>query len=799
MYRILSRGALVVGALVISSLALPLAAQELKDDPKWSKGTRAVIKQLLAKAEQEYQVFFKKPVEVVDFWAAINFELSVGKFDIAALHLDQLLNKQPADKVDAELLKIEDAEGFSTFLRFQNVRKWSDNPDIEKHSRKNADTLIARVTAALDKHLGDPERLKKFIDNLSAPEPEVRAYAFAQLERARGRAAPYLVAELRRTAGKLEQSRILDAMVKLPPDIVPPLLEALNARSRKDAEDADLRLALLDVIRRRGDRRAVPYLWHLSAAPKYPVKVRAAATATLAYLLERDVEALTPAKIALTRQAEELYRHKVRFLDPKRILIWRWTDEHKLDPKAVELKASQYEEIFATRYLKQALELDPAYRPAQILFLSLTLERAYDGKLDQLLMGKTAPALDQLLLTVDADLVLEVLERALAEHNLAVILPAIRALGQRGEFRAAGPGTQGAAGPVVRALYYPDRRVQFAAANALLAIPSEPVPANAGRVVEVLRRFVAASPSPKVLVAFAPNAEAAALRKQVKAAGFEPVLTADLKTTFAELHRAADVDAILLHPSVPENELPYLVAQLRADADVGLTPLLLITPAPREAALARLAGRYRNVWLLPEVYLKDADELKTRLEDAIKLAAAPDAVLQAPPRQRAWLDEEIKRSKGQKLTDPERKQLAAKSLEALWAMSRGILKGYDLRPAEATLVDALANDDMTVPALEILATFSGLEPQQRLAGLVVDPSKGKMRVAAAVALNRSVQAHGLSLNRDQVAQLRRIQANPAEDATLRAQLAPFVGNLRTTPAATGSRLSQFNPNAPPAK
>ena len=53
---------------------------------------------------------------------------------------------------------------------------------------------------------------------------------------------------------------------------------------------------------------------------------------------------------------------------------------------------------FANRYLKQAMELDRSYRPAQSLFLTLTLERAYDGKLDQLLTGKTSPSLDQLLL-----------------------------------------------------------------------------------------------------------------------------------------------------------------------------------------------------------------------------------------------------------------------------------------------------------------------------------------------------------------------------------------------------------------
>src|SRR5262249_39949250 len=154
---------------------------------------------------------------------------------------------------------------------------------------------------------------------------------------------------------------------------------------------------------------------------------------------------------------------------------------------------------------------DPAYRPAQVAFLNFMLELNYEDKLDQILTGKGQPSMDQLLSSIDSELVIEVLERALAEHNLTAILPTIKALGERGEVRAARPGTSGRPGPLVRALYYPDRRVQFAAAAALLRMPSSPTPVAAGRVVEVLRRFVASSPAPKALVAFAPDLKAATL------------------------------------------------------------------------------------------------------------------------------------------------------------------------------------------------------------------------------------------------------------------------------------------------
>ena len=67
-------------------------------------------------------------------------------------------------------------------------------------------------------------------------------------------------------------------------------------------------------------------------------------------------------------------------------------------------------------------------------------------------------------------LVNAVLERALTEHRPAVILGAVRDLGERKEIRSLRPMERGQP-PMVRALHYPDRRVQMAAAEALLQIP----------------------------------------------------------------------------------------------------------------------------------------------------------------------------------------------------------------------------------------------------------------------------------------------------------------------------------------
>jgi hypothetical protein len=832
---ILSRLLFAVGlSLLLSGVGYAQGGPKKDKGPK-PESDKEAMKKLLAKAEEEYRVF-KKPETTPAFWVHIKHEMDVGKFDVAAHHLDLMLGKlrkkakeledEKKDPLGAyeELLQIEEVEGLSSFLRLKTVRQWHDNPKLEDRAQKNVEELIDRLTEALDKRLSDPDRLSKFLKSyLEGPTAEERAYAFAQLDRARGRAAPFLLRKLQETVGKPQHQRVIDLMVKLKPDIMPRLFEALNPRDAKDAAaNEDLRLSLLEVIRRRGEKRAVPYLWTLSASKTASEFLRNRATATLASLLDTDPRRLPPAKVVLTQMAERLHEHRVKFRDPKRIEVWQWQDDYTIKDKPARLTAPAYEEIFGLRYARQALQLDPGYRPAQLVFLNLMLQRVYKNGLDQVLLGKTDPSLDALLAGIDADLLLEALDRALAEHDLTTILPVGKALGDRGEVRAAREGTAGRPGVLLRALYYPDRRVQLAAALALLKMPTEPAPPAAARVVEVLRRFVAAGSTPKVLVAYSSVARGAELRKQVQAAGFEPVLAPTKKATFDALHRSADIDLILLHPAVGECQLSHALAPLRGDADGGLLPLLVITPPERRVAAERLAVSYRNVWVLPEAVLAtDPDEFKLRLEESLKLATMPDRAVRAarqyelpsaePPwpvrrfgkegtvAYRSWLDEEAVKLKGRTLSKAERAVFAEEALDALGRMARGEVKGYDVRAAEPTILDALLREETAPRAVEILATFPGKQTQQRLADLVLDAKRGKLRVTAARALNRHIQKHGVVLSDPQIASLRRLSVEPGVEPTLRAQLAILMGSLRSTPEATGTRLYRFTPGAPPGK
>jgi hypothetical protein len=305
--------------LVLSAAGVRAQEEEKPAEDKDAAATR----RLLAKAEEEYRTFFKRPETTYEHWAAIKLEVAVGKFDLAALHIKLLLEKKETEQVGAELAKIEAAEGMAPFLRLTAIKKWSDHEPFHREALKNVDTLLDRLTAAVEKTLSDPARFKKFIPRLDAPTPEERNFAFLQINRSKARAGPYLVEALRDSVGKPLHGRIVNAMIAFDPETVPGWIEALKAVDAQDAQNADLRLTLLDVIDHRGEKRAIPYLWHLSAARMYPAQVNLKAQMVQGRLLKMDPEKLPPAKLPLVELAERYYQHKVPFKMPK-VQVWPW-------------------------------------------------------------------------------------------------------------------------------------------------------------------------------------------------------------------------------------------------------------------------------------------------------------------------------------------------------------------------------------------------------------------------------------------------------------------------------------------
>jgi hypothetical protein len=639
----LSRLALALGFSLLA-LSGALAQPDKDKRPPGKKGKEKV------EEPEDFRRFLKKPTTPLEYWNALQFERDVGRYDLAARYLRGLvglLDKRPADD---DLVRIVDKDGLTAVLSLRNVRRWSRDEKENKQALDDVETFIKAVTDAVRKRRSDPERIRENIKTLTAT-PEERAYATRELYKSGPYVVPYFLDALR-DAEPRERLVLLQALGRMGPQTVDPLLAALDSR------DTQLKLDILDILRRnhaRDAERIVPHLWFLSASKTQPESVRKRATRALADFLDLPPSRLPPAKEKLTREAERYYRHRVDFANPSAVTVWRWDGRNVVEGwgKSRTVPASEAEEYYGLRFARQALALDPTYRPAQVLALSLAVDKAVGRAGLAKPLSSTDPDVYDLLARSDADLLVDVLERALEERRTGVALATVQALGARAEVRAKRPLRKGEPA-LVRALDYPDRRVQFAAAEALLRIPGPPARKTGPRIVEIFARALAARTNStgearKVIVAIRDDEWRSRVRASVEKAGADPVPVATGRDLMRRLRAASDVDAILLESALPDPTLPYLLGQLRADVDSARLPVLLAA-VPESRASRDARARYGKALQRLELIRE-----KTRpYDDAVRELEAEKAA-------------KVKALEASKTIDPETRTESLRRLDARYA------------------------------------------------------------------------------------------------------------------------------------
>jgi DNA-binding response OmpR family regulator len=711
----------------------------------------------------------KAPETAPEFWAAAKYELQTGNHQRAGAMLqkfaERLANLGQEDQ-DKLLLAIHDRDGLSPLLRLSNLApvRALKTTDAAGKEVPLADALIKRMTLALEKRLGDPARIEFFVGNLGK-SPEERAYAQLQLRLAGARAVPPLIKALMDQTQAKDHGHIVDALVKMDRDFAPAALAAMDAPS--DAA----RSALIRVFERRTDERIVPYLWWLRGLPDVNPTLKAQADAALQRFLGASSHAVTDARQRLTDEADRWYRRQ-NDVPEGGATIWRW------DPEAgavVAVPATKigYEDYMTMYWARKALQVSPAYLPAQVLFLSAAIDRAIAQHGADQPLQKTDPRTAELLAASGAALLSAVLERAEAEGRTHVALGAVRALGESGDPRALRGDPPKADSPLVRALAFPDARVQFAAADAILNIPAAHPAPGASRVVNVLARALA-SGQRKALVGDYRAEEGQKLAGLLGQAGFD----AEAFTLGRQLYQAAGADGgvtlLAIHANLPDPGLAQLLTQLAANPNTSGLPILLFTDAATERAARETAGRFPRVRVVGPVPLT-LDLLNVELAALLREADA------------------------QPLSDAERKAQGPLAIELLRRIARGEFPGLDARGAEGALIHALASDELAGGAADVLARLPGKRVQSALAEVVLrDVRAAGVRSAVAAGLRLHLARFGILLGQDQLDALARLAAS-ATDPALKEQADRLAAMLQPGALSEGARLLKFPlVSAPPA-
>lgn len=588
--RLIGHLVLGIGLLAVGSVHAQVDAPKDKD------------KKDLARPQpgDQYRNYFRQPRSVDDFWAALQFEREVGRYDLAALHLHNLLamrdsplpNEKKEDfekrkpQYDADLIKLHDRIGIAPLLQLRGLPEWQrvaalpeffkkDKPEERIDPTKDANELVARVIKAVKAERENTVRIKMLAGNLLKAQEE-HDYALQELYLSGAAAIPPLIQELQRERKQDERRTLLDAMVRLSPETIPALVAAL------DSPDAAIQADMIDVLRRRGAIEATPNLWYLAGSPDVLPSVQRRAKETLAAFLDKPIDQLPPARVMLTREAERYYRHEVTFADPKSIVIWHWDEATKTVvaglPGEKTVGRSKAELHYGLYFARKALAIDPKYEPAQVVLLSLSLEKAMEDFNDP---TQLPPRIRELLTTLRPELWMAVLDRALAEKRTLVVLGAVRALGELGEVKAAYSTGENGSG-LVQALRYPDQRVRFAAALALTRVPlptytpdadrtggvaRPPQPVAPVEVVRILSQAITAEPNQgkvRVMIGYADNQMATKVAAQVQRYGYDVVRAESGRAILRRLRDSSDIDLVLLDLDLPDPGFPYILSQIRA-------------------------------------------------------------------------------------------------------------------------------------------------------------------------------------------------------------------------------------------
>ncbi len=711
----------------------------------------------------------KTPETAPEFWAATKFEMGLGNYGRSAEMLQKFydrLSNLGEEEQNKLLLAVYDRDGLSPLLKLSNqevVRKVLAKDAATGKDIPLADVLIKRMTRAIEGRLGDPGRIEFFVNNLSKSKEE-RAYAFSQLRIAGARAVPAMLQVLRNQSRQNEHSYIISALTRMDRNFAPPLLAAL------DAPDNYLRTTIITIFLQRADDRIVPHLWYLHGWPSTPATLRTQATQALSQFTRTPEDQLGDARVKLVEEGERYYQHQID-LPQETQLIWRW-DKELGNVTAAPVNKSGAEEYFAIYWAKKALELDARFLPAQVLMISASVEKALErGGVSQPL--KTAsPEVYLLLAGTSPALLQTVLDRALRDGRSAVALGVIQVLGESGDPKLLRSGHQ--LTPLARALRFSDVRVQLAAADAALKIPVNEPYAGSSRVIEVLRRAIGGDGQPRVLIGHGNSSEGQRVAGLFRELGFDPIVVNTGADLTKKANESADFAMVAVDAALPEPGIAYTLSQLRENSNTSGLPIIVLAAENQARSARMMSERYALTTVLSPVPM-NADLLKSELNPILKDTFRPP------------------------LTDAERKAAGPLALELLLKIATGEAAGYDARPAEASIIQALNSDELAVKASQVLAWRGGKTVQLALAETALrEVRPPAVRAAALVSLRMHVARFGNFLTEDQTKAFAQLAKN-ATDPQVQEQAERLIALIHANGQQDGQRILDFTPPFPSIK
>ena len=730
MYRRLIVQAVLVGVL---SPSIELRAQP----PTGSPVTDAVAQN---SPDLEPSPLLTEPQDPEALFDAVVLMLDLDRPGLALRYVKQLLAEDPDD---ATILKMRDKHGPAVFLELSN----------DERLQPSSITLLDRMNEAFRRYAADPTRMDRLVNNLTGT-PQEREVAIIQLRNTGKAAIPRMLTLVSAAKDAAQKDAIVYAMTRMGAQIIPPLLGAL------EAPDEGIRTVAIDTLGWLGSHDTVPWLWYPAFGSDQPTGVRQSARQALARILRDDVKragdissygaASQLQKIATTHFRLE-YNWKMN-ADGATTELWSWSAQQN-SLSAWNIAPETASLIVGSRFARQALTLAPERQEVQSLYLSLRL--AFDAHVAGWNAGlPTGPGTaHDLALLAGPEIALHALGYSLQNPNPSAALATLQVLGQIGN-RAQLRDRFGQASPIIQAMSYPNFRVQFAAASAVLQLDPEKSFRGASRIVSILTRALNDSGDRQGLAIDSNQERGASMAGLLSEMGMAPLQATTGQNGFKIAADRSDIELIVIHAAVVRWGLGQTIVNLRADARTSGIPIVVYGPESVEPSVARIAEQFPMIGFVLNGETSFKQGIRTFLS---RLRTPPVSEKQRAERASAagfW----FAHIAGGRRTDT-----------------------FNIDAAEDALFDAVNDPSVGENALIALGAIATSSSQERLQEIVVsDVRDESLREIASLQLAFHIQRYGVLLSKSRVQEVQLAwQGAPA--GPLRTALASVVGSLKPTP------------------
>ncbi len=695
--------------------------------------------------------------------------LDLGEPELAKGLFEQMMQANPDEATKAKL-----AEQFGTSRMLRLAR----SPSLGPSARSFVDTAIAAWT----KRLRAPARLQGLVAQLASPNRSERLEASDGLLQAGSAAIPACLRGLiEAPADAGQRATILGILQRLAPESIDAMLAAL------DAEDPQFLADLIGLLGRLGVKRAIPYL--LAPALADPnEQTRAAARQAL-----KRIYGAVPSKDESRRALHRfLDRHlKLRLagaasdLDP--VDVWWWTDP-QTTVVPLNLAATDAAKLVAARLADDLEQLAGAREAGRRLALLARFEGAALADAALRMSGEAAAratllTAPPLLAGVSTEDLNDVLSIALDRRLWGAAMRAAQLLGDRGDegvLHSAAPEKS----PLVRAITQKDRRLRFAALEALMKLDPQEAYPGASHVADALAYFATSTGQRKAVVASPRSQHAFNLAGELGSLGWSALPAARGRQAIAAALASPDVELLLIDQTTYDPGVREVIYQLRSDARTGGLAIGILASAEGLTEAKRIAAHDAATiaWVRPN---DPAATVPQELD-----VDAPEDPPEEPPAEGApfagpeasslqtLLDTLQQLGKRRGVAAEQRKAQADQATAWIARLASRRHGYYNLSVLEPALLSSLKNAADPKRSVAVLARVGSAESQQALLRLANRGSQPvEVRRLAAESFRQSVQRFGLGVTQSQIRRQYKLYKANAADPDARAILNSLLDTI----------------------